>query len=61
VKPDHSLATEDSGRGRTAMWKLAIAAAQNRAPDSQAAPLQADEEMHARCETPIGTEGRSDP
>jgi hypothetical protein len=56
-----SLPTEDAGGFRTARWSLALLAAKSEGPDSRAAPLQADEEIHAHCGALIGSEGRSDP
>jgi hypothetical protein len=61
LKFDHSFPTEDAGGFRTARWNLLLLAAKTQAPDSQAAPLQTDEEIHALCEALIASEERSDP
>jgi hypothetical protein len=61
LKLDHSLPTECAGGFRTVRWNLVLLAAQSQAPDSQSAPLQVDEEIHALCEALIPLEGRSDP
>ena len=61
LKLDHGLPTEGVSRFRTARWSLVLLAAQSQALDSQAAPLQADEEIHVRCEALIASEGRSEP
>jgi hypothetical protein len=50
LKFDHSLPIEGAGGFRTARWSLVLLAAQKRAPDSRAVPLQAEQEIHARCE-----------
>jgi hypothetical protein len=42
-------------------WNLSLLPAQSQAPESQAVPLQTDEEIHARCEALLGSEGRSGP
>jgi hypothetical protein len=55
---DHSLTTGRAGRFRTTRRNLVLLAAQSQAPDSQAAALQADEEIHALCEASIECEGR---
>jgi hypothetical protein len=55
---DHSLPTGCAGRFRTTRWNLGLLAAQRQALDSQAAALQADEEIHALCEVSIECEGR---
>jgi hypothetical protein len=56
LKLHHSLPTEDASGFRTARWSLVLLAAQSQTPDFQAAPLQADEEIHARCGALIGSE-----
>jgi len=50
LKLHHSLPKEGAGGCRTARWNLVLLAAQSQEPDSQAAPLQADSEIRARCE-----------
>jgi hypothetical protein len=55
---DHTLATEGAGGFRTGRWNLVSLAAQSQAPDSQVAPLQAEEEIHALCEALIASEGQ---
>jgi hypothetical protein len=40
---------------------LVLLATQSQAPDSQAAPLRVDEEIHALCEALIASEGRLGP
>jgi hypothetical protein len=57
MKFDQSLRTEGADRLRN----LVLLGAQSQAPDCQAAPLQADEEIHALCEALIASEERSDP
>jgi hypothetical protein len=61
LKLGRSLPTEDAGWSRTGRWSLVLPGAQSQAPDSQAAPLQADEEVHARCGALIASEGRLGP
>jgi hypothetical protein len=61
LKLDHSLPTECAGGFRTARWNLALLAARSQAPDFQATQLQTDEEIHARCEGLIASEGRLRP
>ena len=61
LKLHHSLPTDGTGGFGTARWNLLLLAAQSQAPDSQAAPPQADEEIHAVCEALIAPEGRLDP
>jgi hypothetical protein len=53
LKLDQSFPTDGAGGFRTARWGLVLLAAQSQAPDSQAAPLQVDEEIHALCEALI--------
>ena len=48
------------GRGKPAQRRRLLAA-QSQAPESQAAPLQFGEDIHARCEALIGSEGRLGP
>ena len=61
MKLDHSLPTEGASGFRTARRDLVLLGAQSQAPDFQATQLQIDEEIHARCEALIASEGRSDP
>ena len=61
MKLDHSLATDGAAGFRTARWNLVLLAAKNQAPDSQAAALQVEEEIHALCEALIASEGRLGP
>jgi hypothetical protein len=61
LKLHHSLPAEGTSGFRTARWNLLLLAAQRQAPDSQAAPLKVDEEIHALCEALTASEGRSDP
>jgi hypothetical protein len=61
LKLDHSLPTECAGGFRTARWNLVLPGAQSQAPDSEAVPPRADEEIHARCEALIASEGRLGP
>jgi hypothetical protein len=53
LKLHHRLPTEGAGGFRTARWSLVLPGPQSQAPDSQAAPLQADEAIHALCEALI--------
>jgi hypothetical protein len=55
---DHSLPTQGAAGVRTARRNFMLLASQSQAPGSQAAPLQADGEIHARCEAMIVSEGR---
>ena len=55
---DHSLPTKGAGGFHTVRWNLVLPGTQSQAPNSQAAPLQADEEVHARREALIASEGR---
>jgi hypothetical protein len=50
LKLHHSVPTDGADRFRIARWSFLLPGAQSQAPDSQAAPLQADEGSHARCE-----------
>jgi hypothetical protein len=61
LKLDHSLPTDGAGEFRTARWNVVLLATQSQAPDSQAAPLQVDEEIHPLCEALIASEGRVGP
>jgi hypothetical protein len=61
LKLHHSLPTEGAGGFRTARWNLVLPAAQGLAPDSQAAPRQADEGIHASYKALIASEGRLGP
>ena len=55
----HSVPTEDASGVRSARRSLVLLAAQSQALDSQAALLQADEEILARCEALIASGGPS--
>jgi hypothetical protein len=61
LKLDHGLATEGAGGFRAARWNMVLLEAEGQAPDSQATQLQADEEIRARYQTLIASEGRPDP
>jgi hypothetical protein len=61
LKLDHGLPKEGTGGFRTARWNLLLQPAQSQAPESQAAPLRVDEEIHAGREALLASEGRSDP
>ena len=61
MKLDRSLPTERAGGFRTARWDFVLLAAQSQAPDSKATEPQFDEEIHARCEALIASEGRLGP
>ena len=61
LKLHHSLPTEGAGGFRTARWNLLLLAAQSQTPDTQAAALQVDEEIHARCEALIASKAQADP
>jgi hypothetical protein len=61
IEAGPQLANRVRRRVRTVRWNLVLLAAQSQAPDSQSAPLQVDEEIHALCEALIPLEGRSDP
>ena len=61
LKLDHSLSTECAGGFRTAGRNLLLLAAQSQTPDTQAAALQVDEEIHARCEALIASKAQADP
>ena len=61
MKLDHSLPREVTEGFRTARWNLHLLAAQSQTLDSQAAPLQAEEEIHVLYEALIASEGRLDP
>jgi hypothetical protein len=61
LKLNHSLPTLGADGFRTARWNLVLLAPHGKAPDSQTAPLQVDEEIRALCEALIASEGRLDP
>jgi len=61
MKPNESRRIDFARRFRTARRNLVFLAAQSREPGPQAALLQADEEIQARREALIASEGRSDP
>ena len=58
MKLDHRLPTEGAGGFRTVLRNLVLLGAQSQAPDSQAAPLLADDKIHALGEALIACEGR---
>jgi hypothetical protein len=61
LKLDHSWPKDSAAGFRAAWWNLVLLAAKSQAPDSQAAPLQVDEEIHALCEALIASECRVGP